>query len=527
MTSKLFVGSPLLDGDNSTPGATFPPELKEVLPNIFKAVRDYGCDYYQSVINVLRDDEISEIVAYNGFPVRYNHWRFGMAYEELQSEYELGISKIYELVVNTDPCQIYLQVSNTLVDNIMVIAHALGHSDFFKNNIHFAHTNTDMLNKMANNGARIRKYMDRWGKDRVTEFIDHVLRIDDLIDPSKTWKKRNYKKPVYRDERKYHLPRRLHVDEDRNYMEDWVNTDEWKSAENKRIREIEAADQLELFKGPSRDILGFLRDNAPLKTWQNDIISMLYEESQYFYPQRHTKILNEGWASKIDYEIMAVQGLAGAEGIIDYAKCKMGVLGGKYSMNPYKLGFYLLQDIEDRWNKGRFGTEYEECKDIVKKENWDQNLGLGKQKIFEVRQYYDDYMFLNEFFTEEFCNEHEFFEWARNAAGEYEIISRDYEKIKDKLLRKYVNLGRPDICLADPNFMGRGYFLLEHRWTGKELMESYAKAVLSSIRCLWNDTVLLSSRNKDGEEIVFISDSSNEEEVEIVSREVFEKNWFS
>jgi len=524
------MGSSLLTGNNNIPGAVMPKELEVLLPTIFKAVRDYGCDYYDSIIEVLKDDEISEIVAYNGFPIRYPHWRFGMTYEEFQTQYELGISRIYELVINTDPSHIYCLSSNTLVDNVMVIAHALGHSDFFKNNIHFAHTNTDMLNTMANNGARIRKYIERWGKERVTQFIDHVLRLDNLIDPAMGWKKKRPKEIVIGDHRKYHFPRRFAVD--RDYMEDWINTKDWLDAEHERIRKIEAAENLELFEEPTRDILGFLRDNAPLKVWQQDILAMLYEEALYFKPQITTKVANEGWASKVDFEIMAGEGLCALGqsehscGIVEFAKHKSGVLGGKYSLNPYKLGFYLLLDIEERWNKGKFGDEWEGCADMVQKEKWDKNLGLGKEKIFEVRKYYNDYMLINEFFTEEFCYKYEFFEWTKTANGEYIIASRDYKKIKRKLLKRFLNGGNPDVKLADPNFLGKGYFLLEHEWDGRELYEPYLKAVLTSVRCLWNDMVILATRTKDGEEVMWTCDSDKEEEVEKISREEFEKTWF-
>ena len=162
-----------------------------------------------------------------------------------------------------------------------------------------------------------------------------------------------------------------------------------------------------------------------MKPWQADIISMLYEEALYFAPQRATKILNEGWASFTDYVMMARKGYVGLgqkthdSGCVEYALHKMGVLGKKYSMNPYKIGFHLLLNIEERWNKGRFGSEWEDCKDIRKKKDWDLNLGLGKEKVFEVRKYYDDVTLLSEYFTQEFCDEHEFYEWKHYPNGEY------------------------------------------------------------------------------------------------------------
>ena len=187
MSSKFFHGSSLLLGDNTVPGVQLSKELKEYIPVILKACRDWGLDFYPTVVQLLTYDEISEIAAYGGFPVRFPHWSFGMEYEELQRGYEFGGHKIYEMVVNTDPCYIYNLSSNTLADHLTVVAHATGHNDFFKNNIHFSATDTNMLNKMANHGTRIRNYMARWGKERVTEFLDHVMRLETLIDGSDAW----------------------------------------------------------------------------------------------------------------------------------------------------------------------------------------------------------------------------------------------------------------------------------------------------------------------------------------------------
>lgn len=530
---RSLMGSSLLVGDSTVPGATLPKKLKNQLPKIFQGVRDYGCDFYPAVVEVLRDDEISEIAAYYGFPVRYPHWKFGMEYEELQRGYDIGSRRISELVINTSPCYIYCLSSNTFVDNIMVVAHALGHNDFFKNNVYFSHTDTGMMNKMANNGMRIRKYMARWGKERVMEFIDHVLRLENLIDPVKT-KRKHKRKVEFKDKRKYHHSRRFKVDSERDYMEDWINTEAWKEKERKRIKQVEISEQLELFASPSRDILGYLRDNAPLKPWQADIIFMLHEEAEYFSPQIRTKMMNEGWASKIDYEVLACNGMAALGqdgedcGIVEYAKARMMVMGGKYSLNPYKLGFQLFQDIEERWNKGKFGTEWEECDNLKEKEDWDKKLGLGKEKIFEVRKCYDDFMAISEFFTEEFCNKNEFFEWEKTPQGEYVIISKDYKQIKKKLLRSYLNGGQPHIRLVDPNHRGRGIFLLEHTWDGRPLHEPYARAVMVSICNIWKNSVLLTTRDGDNQEIVYICDlGSSENNVQVMPREEYENNWMN
>lgn len=385
-------------------------------------------------------------------------------------------------------------------------------------------TDTNMLNNMANHGTRIRKYMARWGKERVTEFLDYLLRIDTLIDGAKAWHQKIIKNPIITDTRVYRHPRRLTVNRERLYMDPYINTGEFKKKENERAKKRELTDELNFFMEPTKDILGFLRDNAPLKPWQQDILSMIYEESLYFFPQRQTKTLNEGWASLTDYVIMAEQGYVGLGqkthdcGIVEYAEHKMGVLGGKYSMNPYKLGFFLLLDIRDRWNKGRFGTEWEECRDYRKRENWDTGANLGKEKIFEVRKYHDDLTFIHEYFTEDFCRQQEYFEWKKYKNGETRIESRDYEKIKKLLMSRHLNGGLPDIKLVEPNYRGKGYFLLQHNTDGRELYDPYVKDVLIGLRFVWGNDVFLATADEDGTEIIYECFSNDPAKVRRVTR---------
>lgn len=528
MSSKFFRGSSLLLGDSTVPGVQLPDELKKIMPDIFKAVKDFGCDFYPTVVQMLTYDEISEVASYGGFPVRYPHWKWGMEYESLQRGYEHGMHRIYEMVINTNPCYIYCLDSNTLVDNVTVIAHALGHNDFFKNNIYFAPTSQNMMNQLANHGTRIRRYMQRWGAEKVTEFIDHCCSIETLIDSAQAWENKVIKDRVIQDERKYKQPKRLNVNPDHDHMEPYINPQEWIDGQREKISRDEVAQQIGIFKNPTKNIMGFLRDNAPLKPWQSDILSMMYEESLYFSPQRVTKMLNEGWASFTDYTVMCEMGLCGLGqagddcGIVEYSAHKMGVLGGKYSMNPYKLGFCLLLDIEERWNKGKFGQEYEECKDIVEKENWDKNLGLGRDKIFEVRKQYNDLTALMEFFTEEFCNKYEFFEWKRYPNGEYKIENRDHKTIKNKLIQRHLNGGLPEIYLVDPNHRGKGVMLLEHNSDGRGLYEPDLVPTLKSLHFLWGNDVVLSTTGADGEEIVYWCVGTKEGDVAVMTREEYD-----
>lgn len=527
MSSKFMRGASILD-NGTVPGCKLTSDEKKDFRIILDACTKWGLDYYPTIIQKVSYDQMSEIAAYGGFPERYPHWYWGMQYEELQRGYELNRHRIFELVVNTNPCVIYILASNTKVDNICVVAHATGHNDFFKNNIYFAPTDGNMMNKLANHGARIRKYMDRWGREKVTEFIDNVLRIQTLIDPGKAWEERVIKEPILKDSRTYEHPRKIQVDKDRMYMDPWLNPKEHIDKEKKRIEKEEIATELEIFKEPDKDIFGFLKDHAHLKPWQQDILAMLYEEALYFAPQRITKTLNEGWASYTDYEIMANQGYVSlgqsedTRGIFEYSIHKMQVLGGKYSTNPYKIGFYLLLDIKERWDKGQFGVEWEECKDKKQKENWNLNLNLGKEKIFEVRKFYNDLTFINEYFTQDFCDKFEFFEWKRYPNGEYQIESRDAKRIKKKLLKKYVNGGLPDIRITDSNHKNKGWLLLQHYADGRILHTPYALATMTSLYFFWKKEVVLATIDSNGDEIVYFCNGTDpENDVMTMSRDEY------
>ena len=522
--------APILSGDNTIPGEQIPDDVKKRMPEIFQTCSDFGLDYPPTVVEFLDWDTMAEICSYGGFPSRYPHWSFGMEWEEFRKGYLAGRHRVYEIVINSVPVYLYCLNSNTYTDNVTVIAHALGHADFFKTNIFFKSTNqhvineaedqygTSAVNEMACHGTRIRKYFTRRGKDQVGRFIDKVLMIRTLIDPSAAWERRKCKEVIVSDNREYKFPKKVKVDDGHDYMDEWLNTPEYMRQEEQRIKEDEIKEELNIFSEPTRDIFGFLKNNAPLNPWQQDVMSMLYNEELYFSPQRPTKILNEGWASYVDFNIMARMGLALSSGIFSYAHHKAGVLGGKYSMNPYKLGFNLLLDIEERWNKGRFGSEYEKCDDITLKHKWDKKLGLGREKVFEVRKYYNDMTLMHEFLTPEFIAKYKMFEWRLMANGEYQIVSRDPKAIKKKLMQRFMNGGLPDIKLEDPNYKGKGYFLMQHNHIGLSLLDRWVKEVLPSIFFFWKNKVLLATKAKDGQEMVYVCGGETAKDVKLVSR---------
>src|ERR671932_1725298 len=162
--------------------STLPPRLQKLKDEIEGYAREYGLDFFETIFEVLGYDEINMVAAYGGFPNRYPHWRFGMEYEQLSKGYEYGLSKIYEMVINNNPSYAYLLESNMDVDQKLVMAHVFGHVDFFKNNFMFRHTNRKMMDQMANHATRVRRYQDELGVEKVEDFIDRCLSLENLID---------------------------------------------------------------------------------------------------------------------------------------------------------------------------------------------------------------------------------------------------------------------------------------------------------------------------------------------------------
>ncbi|MHC4779479.1 MAG: SpoVR family protein, partial [Planctomycetota bacterium] len=408
------------------------PELKAVQEEIERYARDYGLDFFQTFFEMLDYDELNEVASYGGFPIRYPHWRFGMVYEQMAKGYEYGLQKIYELVINSDPCYAYLMKANSLVDQKLVMSHVFAHCDFFKNNYWFSVTDRKMFNEMANHGTRIRKYIDRYGLDEVESFVDTCLSLDNLIDPYLPFAKAKMKKR--RDTSAIDAEEfRVWRIESKTYMDRFVNPPEFIEAQKKEIeekREKKKAKLRSFPESPAKDILLFLIEYAPLERWERDILSIIREESYYFSPQGQTKIMNEGWASYWHSKIMTQKVLKDSE-VIDFADHHSGTLATRPgSINPYKVGIELFRDIEERWDKGRFGAEYEQCDDIDALANWDKKIGQGREKIFEVRKIYNDITFIDEFLTEDFVHRHKLYTYKYNQqTGQYEIESRDWREV--------------------------------------------------------------------------------------------------
>lgn len=472
-----------------------PPQLHQAQKDIEAIARSYGLDFFKTIFELVSFEQINQFAAYGGFPVRYPHWKWGMEFDQISKGYKYGLSKIYEMVINTNPCYAYLMEGNSLVIQKLVMAHVLGHNDFFKNNIWFSKTNRKMLDQMANHAVRIRRYMEKHGVDNVENFIDVCLSLENLINKLSPFDSATSTPPNIIHPSSGTLP------SPRPYLTNYINP----PTEN-----TEPLPEKPLVTG-EKDILMFLMKNAPLTTWQQDILGIIREEALYFAPQGMTKTMNEGWASYWHSRMMTEKILTSSE-IIEFADSHSGVMTMPHgSYNPYKVGIELFRNIEERWNKGQFGKEWSECDDLEAKANWDLKTNLGQSKIFEVRKFYHDVSFIEEFLTPEFCLAHKMFVYKLNRqSGKFEADTSDFKAIKHKLLFYMTNFGQPIVEIESANYRNRGELLLNHKHEGVDLQPDYLQATLKNLHQVWTRPVWINTLMReqpylwgyDGKEII-------------------------
>jgi stage V sporulation protein R len=474
----------------------FPDELLAAKKQIREQALSYGLDFFPVIFELCDYEQMNQIAAFGGFPQRYPHWRFGMEYEQLRKRHFYGLGRIYEMVINNDPCYAYLQESNALVDQKLVIAHVYGHADFFKNNLWFAQTNRKMVDEMANHATRVRRHIEKEGYETVEKFLDICLSLEHLIDAHSMFLNRGpLESPPQRRKPDEPVPGKFRA---KDYMDRWINPPQALEAETRRIRQQTEKRRHATPARPTRDVLLYLLQHARLEDWQADCLSIVREEAYYFAPQAMTKVMNEGWASFWHSTLMTRHFLEAKE-VIDYADHHSGTVHmPPGSFNPYKIGLELFRDIEDRWNKGKFGKEYEEADKLGEKRRWDKGLGLGRQKIFEVRRVYNDVNFIDEFMTDEFIERHKLYQYGRDPhTGQLRIVSRDPRRIRQTLLYQLTNMGQPFIYVVDGNYCNRGELYLAHQHNGLDIEIKSAIETLKNLWQIWRRPVHLQARIDD------------------------------
>src|SRR5882724_11995591 len=468
-------------------------ELEKALEKIWDiAVNKFHLDPFPARFEIVPATVMYEIGSY-ALPGRYSHWTFGKAYHKMKMMYDFGLSKIYEVVINTNPSYGFLLDTNSLLQNKLVIAHVLGHVDFFKNNAYFSHTNRQMLEETSVHADRIYDYEFKYGRKIVEQFLDSVLSIEEHIDPNLFIHRKRSEKDS--KDKKHIEPEHTR----RGKYDDLLSASEIKAREKSGVDDDE---EKRFPPEPQKDLLFFIMENSPiLEPWQRDIMAMIHSEMEYFVPQMQTKIMNEGWASFWHSRIMREMDLTDDE-FVQFADLHSGVVSPhKGSLNPYYLGYKIFEDIERRWD-----SPTEEEKKIFGRKG-----GEGRAKIFEVRETDNDVSFLRNYLTELVVEDLDLFVYELVDEEEWTISDKKWERVRDQLVAGMTNFGFPYIEVYDADYNRNRELYLRHRFEGAELDVKYARKVLEYVHKLWGRYVNLETIG-DGESLVMHYDGQEHDE---------------
>lgn len=435
-------------------------ELSYYAQEIAKVARGLGLDFYPVHFEVCPAEAIYSFGAY-GMPVRFTHWSFGKAFYRMKMQYDLNLTRIYELVINSNPSYAFLLEGNRLIQNKLVIGHVYAHVDFFKHNRYFRRTPQDMVLRMEAHARRMRDYELEHGRDKVEKTLDAVLAIQEHVDfrahlgPQKSSAEDSNKKGGAQKKISVHLT---------EYADLWD-----------RETDDEAEERL-----PEEDLLLYLMTHSSsLEDWQRDILSMIREESLYFYPQIETKIINEGWATFCHSRIMRELDLTDAEAV-DFAVMHSQVVQpAKLQLNPYYLGVKIWDHLAEHYD-------------------W--------ETLFEIREMENDISFVRNYLNQELVEELNLFNY-RKVGAHWQVMDTAWEKVRDNLVKQLVHGGHPRILVMDGDYEGKGGLYLVHGHEGLDLDIVYLERTLQLLQTLWGKGVYLETV-VDGKKILFECTSS-------------------
>ena len=479
-------------------------ELAKWDDTIREWVDRFGLKCYPQEFEVCDHHEMLGYMAYTGMPSHYPHWSYGKSYERQKTMYDYGVSGLpYEMVINSNPCLAYLMRDNTLLLQVLTIAHVYGHNDFFANNFTFT-SGTDakhVLENFKSHGRRISSYMEdpSIGIEEVESVIDHAHAV------------------CYQRSRNLAI-HQLSNDEQRARA--WERAqptpDPWRDIHPPQ--QYEAPNLSKTPVEPVENLLQFIAQYNPyLPEWKRDILQIVDKQTQYFMPQMETKIMNEGWASYWHHKILnsldLPQGMH-LEFLVRHNQVLRPHPGG---LNPYHLGFVLWHDIERRWNEGDTGREWTDDTPIIDPKAQDENDTPGRRKIFAVRESDRDQSFLRRFLTRELMDELNLFQHEKR--GKERVITKvadeeNWKDLRDTLIKNVGTASIPVIKVEDADFGRNRTLYLKHYHDGRDLQLEYAEHTLKHVARLWErEVVLETSINGKGSLLKIIGESLKIERV--------------
>lgn len=432
-------------------------ELKKWSRQIEEIAEESGLDCYEQEFWLVSYEEMMSYEAYSGMPSHYPHWSYGKAYERIRTLNKYNLSGLpYEIVINSNPCIAYLMKDNSLLLQILTMAHVYAHNDFFKNNRLFRlGTRAEHTVEMFKNHAeRVRDYV----KDPSIGCIE----VERVLNAAHALR--------YQCERIIGI-KKLQADE----LRERVKSSNKRSASDFPLLEpkptyTDEPDLRRLPLEPEEDLLFFISTYGRLEPWQKDIIDIVREETRYFIPQIETKIINEGWASFWHYMILKKLGLPQKLYFEFLRRHNQIIKPYEGRINPYFLGFKIFMDL------------------------YEKNDG-NTQKIFEVRSVERDETFIRRYLTKELCAELKLFEYEKHGS-EYVVSEvaddKGWMKIRNTIASSTGFGSLPVVRVIDWN-QKENTLLLEHMYDGRELDLQYANETLKHLVDLWEGRVILNT----------------------------------
>ncbi len=427
-------------------------ELQQWNETIEALVAKEGLNVYEQIFEIIDYKDMLDYEAYTGMPSRYPHWSYGKAYEKNRTLYQYNLTGLpYEMVINSDPCLAYLMKENSLLLQILTIAHVYGHNDFFKNN---------RLFKQGTDGKATIEMFKR-NADTIRSYVNDPSiaygNIENLLDAAHSIRFQVARvigdKRISDEELKQQLMS--------EYKDSFVH--------NNPLEPYIKQEPPDLSRIPLNyedDLLYFITKYGDLEDWERNTIDIVRREALYFIPQIETKIMNEGWASYWHYNILKELELS-QELYLEFIKRHNDVIAPiPMIINPYYLGFKIFQDIEAKY---------------------------GRKMLFEVRALERDESFIRRYLTQELCEEIHLYDFM-NKDGDYIVEDVADEKgwanIRNVLCNTCGMNNIPNIRVIEMQRQDKT-LILEHVFDGRELQAAYAEATLKHIYDLWKHPIKL------------------------------------
>jgi len=370
-------------------------EYQPVIRELEGLAHDRGLAFDPVVFQITDSDEIAQ-VASMGLPNRFIHWYWGGTYKELVLQQTKEVFSILELVLNTNPSHAFLRSTNTYLQNVLVIAHVFGHADFFANNHWYRKSNKNMLNLAEQHARLIRCYEAQYGRDRVEKLLDALLTVATSVNAFERSPQEQRKRLIY-----------------------------------------------------------YLEERAPLEEFERVLLEAIREEAEYFDIIQRTHIINEGWATFVEAELLNRLLSAKEWASISTQLCNRPA--------PYTIGYTLFAHVRDQ---------------------------DGFRRALELRQFYEDVSLIDTALTEELVRRLDIFVYdAKEKQKSY-----DLQKVKEMLIAQKLFKGEPRIEV-DPASQGRD-LLLAHLDEDRKLEPKRLGLFLRSVYSLWRNPVKLRANGK-------------------------------